>query len=147
MLDTAAQSEKPLKSPRDVSFNLLRGHSGIECGNHHDRNIDLREKVYRHPHEHGRPDHGNHQANNNNEIRKLDRKLRHELLSSSCWVVARAERLLDGPPGLASTGLVPPAQPAHRDLSRKAPQRGSHLLLPALVSVLQSCCLQLPPAP
>src|SRR5271167_3459592 len=77
MIDVAAQGEKSLKCIGDVRFDLLRWHTRVKCGHHHNRNLHFRKQVHRHSQNRGDPDDRNHQAKHDDEIRIGQRKLRH----------------------------------------------------------------------
>ena len=72
MVDTASQGEKTLERVSDIRFNLLRRHAGIKRRHHNHGDVDVGEQIHRHAC-HGRyPDHGNDQAQHDDEKRVFD---------------------------------------------------------------------------
>ena len=79
VIHAAREREKALKGIGDIGFDLLRGHAGIEGGDHNDRDIDRRKQVDGHANERDRADDGDHQAANDDEKGVANRKTGHQL--------------------------------------------------------------------
>ena len=80
VLDAAAQREEAFEAAGDVGFDLLRRHAGIERRHHHHRNVHRREHVHRHARQAGDADHGDDQADHDDEVGIADGEAGHSLL-------------------------------------------------------------------
>ena len=77
VVHSAGQREEPFERIRNAGFDLLRRHSRIKCRNHHHRNIDRREQIYRHAYQRHRPYNRHNQATDDNEKWIANRKSGH----------------------------------------------------------------------
>ncbi len=78
VLDVASQREETLEPAGDVRLDLLRRHAGIKRCDHHDGDVHGREHVHRHSRETGYADHGNHQAEHDDDVRIFDCESGHD---------------------------------------------------------------------
>jgi hypothetical protein len=67
MIDPAAERKETLERIGDIRFNLLWRHAGVKRGDHHNWNVDIREKVHRHPDDRGYAHHENDEAEHDDE--------------------------------------------------------------------------------
>ena len=79
VINTAGQGEETLQRVGDVSFDVLRGHAGIERGHHHFGQIDRGEQIHRHASQAGHADDHQRETDHDNEIRVAYGKARHAL--------------------------------------------------------------------
>ena len=91
MLDATTQRKEALEPASDIGFDLLRRHSVIKSRHHNHRDIHGREHVYRHAGESRYANHGNQETDGQNEVRILDRKLRHRCTSLTLQAMARID--------------------------------------------------------
>jgi hypothetical protein len=77
MVDPAAKRKEPLVAVRNIRFNLLRRHSGIESRYHDYRDVNLGKEINWHIRNRGDTHDHNEQAHHQNEKGIFDRKGRH----------------------------------------------------------------------
>ena len=94
MIDAAGESELPFQVVRDVGFDLLRRHAGIEGGDRDHRQIDGWKHVYGHIRSaDGAKDH-HHQTEHNDEVWIANGKAGHSaFLAVRGVLVTRGLRL------------------------------------------------------
>ncbi len=68
VVDVAAQSKKAFEGVGDVAFDLLWRHAAVESSDDHNRNLNLRKQINRHPR------HGGHAYNNDAEAQHQNEK-------------------------------------------------------------------------
>ncbi len=79
MVDAAGERKKSLQVIRDVALDLLRRHSGVKRGDDDDRNVHCREHIHGHLDNADPAEDGDDQADNDDEIGRVDGKSRHEV--------------------------------------------------------------------
>jgi hypothetical protein len=69
VVDITAQSEKAFEGIGDIGFDLLRRHTRVKGGDHHDRDLHRRKQIHGHLHGGGDTHNRDNQTQHDDEIR------------------------------------------------------------------------------
>ena len=78
VIDAAGQREEALQRIGDIGLDIFRRHAGVERRDHHLGQIDGREQIHRHARQAGDADHGQRQADDDDEVRIANGEAWHQ---------------------------------------------------------------------